>query len=64
MSNQASKLTYGHKELSDEYDVVNSIMNMYFDVMYDLTLKRYSITVYYKKHIFEDKQMEEVMEFI
>lgn len=57
-SNESSKRTYAFKELSDEYDVVNSIMNIYFDMMLDGTTNEYSITVFYKKSIFRDEKMK------
>ena len=59
-----NKHIYFYKELSDEYDVVNSIMNIYFDVMFDNVTKENSITIFYKRKIFEDAKMREVMEFI
>lgn len=38
ISNTNSNHTYIDRELSDEYDVVNSIMNIYFDFMFDRCL--------------------------
>ena len=53
-ANEFSKHVYLCKELSDEYDVVNSIMNIYFDMMFDSRTNEYSITVFYKKNIYRD----------
>ncbi len=32
-------------------------MNIYFDVMFDNLTKEYSITIFYKKNIFEDQKI-------
>jgi len=52
------------KLLTDEYDVVNSNMNIYFDFSLDLLTKVYSLTIFYKKHLFDHDTISQIIDFI
>ncbi len=59
-----SKYTYLDKVLSDEYDVVNSNMNIYFDVKNEIMLEEFSMTIFYKNKIFDHFIIHQLIKFI
>lgn len=62
--NLSCKYTYMSKMFSDEYDVVNSNMNIYLDVSYDNMMKEFSMTIFYKKQIFDHFIIHQLLKFI
>lgn len=55
---------FSNKLYSDFYDVVNSNMNIYFDFNLNKLTGLYSLTIFYKKFIFAEEIINEIICFI
>lgn len=62
--NNKNKYVIGNTLLTNEYDVVNSNMNIYFDVNLNMMTNVYSMTIFYKKKIFNNEVIQDLLNFV